>query len=231
MTTLDGTVEMWEKLKNFWKTDDLLEEAWEQSFEMLEICREMFLEAMDVLRNKNSDQINGQVKEKDKIVNQYEREVRKKVLTHLSLRAPHGLPEGLVLVSIVIDMERLGDYTKNIIDIASYHKKPLVGGKFEKDLKKVEAAIIDNFSNTIACVTSSNQSNAIELLDKYKWVNPLCDTTLKALIKEEDKSLSSGQATSLALYFRWLKRINAHLRNILTSVINPFDRVGFKPTK
>jgi hypothetical protein len=36
---------------------------------------------------------------------------------------------------------------------------------------------------------------------------------------------------SLAMYFRWLKRINSHLRNITTSVVNPFDRIGFEPKK
>ena len=30
-------------------------------------------------------------------------------------------------------------------------------------------------------------------------------------------------------YFRYLKRINAHLRNIISSVINPYDRIGYKP--
>jgi len=51
------------------------------------------------------------------------------------------------------------------------------------------------------------------------------------LINEEDKNIRSGDAVSLAMYFRWLKRINSHLRNIMTSVVNPFDRVGFEPKK
>jgi hypothetical protein len=51
------------------------------------------------------------------------------------------------------------------------------------------------------------------------------------LVKEEDKSIRPGDAVSLGLYFRWLKRINSHLRNIVTSVVNPFDKIGFKPKK
>ncbi len=45
------------------------------------------------------------------------------------------------------------------------------------------------------------------------------------------KNLSVGSAVTLALYFRSLKRINGHLRNITTSVVNPFHRIGFKPKK
>ena len=45
------------------------------------------------------------------------------------------------------------------------------------------------------------------------------------------KSLTTTAAATLALYIRWLKRINAHLRNITTSIVNPFDLIGFKPDK
>ena len=52
---------------------------------------------------------------------------------------------------------------------------------------------------------------------------------LSDLILEKDKTLKPGDAVALALYFRWLKRTNAHLRNITTSVVNPFDRIGYQP--
>jgi hypothetical protein len=32
---------------------------------------------------------------------------------------------------------------------------------------------------------------------------------------------------TIALYVRFLKRVGAHLQNILSSVVNPFDRIGF----
>jgi len=59
------------------------------------------------------------------------------------------------------------------------------------------------------------------------WVNRVCDDSLFGLVREEDKEIQAGNAVALALYFRWLKRINSHLRNIATSVVNPFDRIGF----
>jgi phosphate uptake regulator len=220
---------MWEKIKNFWKADDLLDDAWKQSFEMLEICQKMFLEATRVLRKQNDTKIDEKIRKKDKIVNKYERQVRKKVMTHLSVNAPVGLAEGLVLISIVIDIERLGDYTKNITEVASHYEDPLHGGIFEESLQKIEKAIKDYFQKTIECVTVSDQETAHQLLVNNKWVNPLCDECLRDLISEKDKKMPSGQAAALTLYFRWLKRINSHLRNILTSVINPFNRIGFKP--
>ncbi len=39
---------------------------------------------------------------------------------------------------------------------------------------------------------------------------------------------SESKTASLALYARYLKRIAAHLKNISTILINPFEAVGYK---
>ena len=62
-------------------------------------------------------------------------------------------------------------------------------------------------------------------------MNNACDEIVVALVKEKDSKIKSGDAAALVLYTRWLKRINSHLRNITTSVVNPFDRIGFEPKK
>ena len=36
-----------------------------------------------------------------------------------------------------------------------------------------------------------------------------------------------GTASSVALYSRYLKRIAAHSRNLISSVVNPFERIGY----
>jgi Na+/phosphate symporter len=222
---------MWNKLKTLWKEDNLLDEAWKQSYEMLKICQEMFEEAYRVLRKTKQGEFNGTIRKKDKKVNKYEREVRKKVLTHLSVQSPRGLAEGLVLVSIVIDIERLGDYTKNMMDLASYYPDVLKSGNFEEDLLKIEESTRLHFQKTIECLEKSDIETAGKILEEFKWINPLCDEHLKKLVLEEDLTISAGNAAALAIYFRWLKRINSHLRNIITSIVNPFDRIGFKPKR
>ena len=39
--------------------------------------------------------------------------------------------------------------------------------------------------------------------------------------------LDTGTAAALALYIRFLKRISAHARNLASSVMTPFDRIGY----
>ena len=127
---------MWRELLKLWKQDNLLKQAWDQSFEMLKIAQEMFLESVRILRESDEVEMIQEVKKKDKLVNKYEREVRRKVLTHLTVRGPIDVPAGLVLVTIIIDIERIGDYTKNIFDLAVNHPERLPGGKFEEELQR-----------------------------------------------------------------------------------------------
>ena len=213
------------------KKDTLMDHAYQRSYLMLDITREMFSKARESRRFKEDSEVDIDIYDRDLEVNSYEREVRRDVFNHLSVSGPAKLPSGLVLVSIIIDIERIGDYMKNIVELALNHPGKLQGGKYEANLQRVETAVEENFKKTRKCFESCDDALALELLKEYKWVNGLCDDSLMELIKEEDKAIKPGNAVSLAIYFRWLKRINAHLRNITTSVINPFDRIGFEPKK
>jgi len=122
---------MWQDIFKIWKSDNILNQAWEQSYEMLQIDNEMFLESIRSLREDENLEIRDKIRKKDKLINKYQREVRKKVLTHCSISGTANIPEGLVLSSIVINIERIGDYTKNIAELAEYHPRILKGGKLE----------------------------------------------------------------------------------------------------
>jgi phosphate uptake regulator len=47
-------------------------------------------------------------------------------------------------------------------------------------------------------------------------------------LNNKSRSLATEDAVVLALYARHLKRINSHLNNIATSIVNPFPRIGFR---
>ena len=218
-------------LSAIWGADDLLKQAWDESFEMLDIDQEMFLAAIRTLRETDHTEIDPEIRRKDKIINRYEQAVRRKVMTHCTLQGPNELPSGMALVSIVIDIERIGDFCKNIADLAGMFPHRLGGGKFEEELQRIEEAVKHSFVQTKACLESSDEEAAVKLLEDTRWVNRLCEAGVAGLINEEDENLHLGQAVALTLYLRWLKRIHAHLRNVTSSVVNPFDRIGFKVKK
>ena len=220
---------MFKKWLAIFKKDTLMDRAYQRSFDMLAITMDMCMEAKVDLRQREDSEIDLSMKEKDKEVNKYEREVRRMVFNHLAVQGTAELPSGLALVSIIIDIERLGDYAKNMLELAYDHPGKLHGGEFEGELLRIEAAVEDNFIQTKKCFEEGKADLAHELLDKYAWVNDVCDEIVKAIVQEKDPNILSGDAAALILYVRWLKRINSHLRNITTSVVNPFDRIGFQP--
>ena len=211
------------------KKDTLMNRAYQRSFEMLDITQAMYEEAKESLRRREDSEIDLGIKETDKKVNSYEREVRRMVINHLAVIGPVDLPSGLVLISIIIDIERIGDYAKNMVELALDHPGKLHGGEFEETISRIEEGLGDNFIQTKKCFKEADANFALELLEKYAWVNDACDEIVTDVVKERDKSIKPGDAAALVLYTRWLKRINSHLRNITTSVVNPVDRIGFQP--
>ena len=203
--------------------------AYQRSFEMLDITQAMFMEAKESLRQREDSEIDLGIKQTDKKVNSYEREVRRMVLQHLVVIGPVDLPSGLVLISIIIDIERIGDYAKNMVELALDHPGKLHGGDFEEMITRIEVGLEDNFIQAKKCFEDADADMALKLLEKYAWVNDACDGIVTDLVKEKDKNIKPGDAAALILYTRWLKRINSPLRNITTSVVNPFDRIGFQP--
>ncbi|MDA3860217.1 MAG: PhoU domain-containing protein [Melioribacteraceae bacterium] len=222
---------MIKEILSVFQSNSLMERAFERSYEMLDITNEMFKESKKVLRESDSNEFTYNIGEQDVKVNKFQREVRKDVFNHLAMSGNEELSSGLVLASIVIDLERIGDFTKNIVEIALNHPQRLHAGEFEDELITLECAVEDSFGRTIYCFKNSDEKAAFNLLKEYKWISKSFDAKIESLMRGEDETLTSGSAVALAIYLRALKRIFAHLRNVTSSVVNPFHRIGFKPKK
>ena len=114
---------------------------------MLEIVREMFNSSTNSLRSPKAEEHPLNIYEMDKKINHFERDVRRKIMTHLTVNPQQDLSSGLVLVSVVIDIERIGDYTKNIYDLAVNHPEKLDGGVVEENLADIEKISFDLFED------------------------------------------------------------------------------------
>lgn len=217
------------ELIELWRANNLLQQALDDSYEMLESTREMFAESRRSLRENDTAEMAINVYEKDAKVNKFEREVRRKVMKHLALTSGANLIPGLILTSIVIDVERIGDYTKNIMDLAKDHPTRMGCGRSEDQIAKLENAAAALFEEAIPALRESDNRVARRLINDNWWILKGCDAVIESLIKEGDASLGVSDAASVALYTRYIKRIAAHLINILSSVVNPFEAVGFHP--
>ena len=188
----------------------------------------MFKEAVKSLRESQTAEIEIDIEEKDIKIKKYESEVRKKVMTHLAVNEVSDLNVGLVLISIVIDIERIGDYTKNNVELAQHHPGKLNAGKWEADLKRIEETVSNNFGVLIEAFEQSDSTLAKQLLDELWKVKNECDDCNWELLKDNDLNLKVSDAVALAMYMRYLKRIASHLMNVATSIVNPFHKIGYR---
>ena len=218
------------EIVNLWKSEDLLSQAWDESYKMMMLSNEMFTQAIKYLREGENDETIRMLKKRDVEINTFQRDVRKKVVTHYAISQDiEDLPNGLVLLNMVVDVERLGDYTKNILDLALNHPNIIKSEEFSEDLYHVEQEVISRFSKTLEAIHTQDANVARSMMVSYKeTLTSVSDDIVNGCISGEITLGDESKTVSLALYARYLKRIGAHLKNITTVLINPFDAVGYK---
>jgi len=217
-------------LVTIWNSEDSLSQAWTSSNEMLHLSHEMFTDSVNALRSGEKNKVIKSIKLRDEEINQYHRDIRKKVVTYYSVsKDVTNINSGLVLINMVVDIERVGDYTKNILDLAKYYPKKLRSEKVSEDLRIIEQAVIERFQNTVKAVEEMDEIAAKELIKSYRSdLGKLSDNLVASSISGDLEIGEEHMASSMVLYARYLKRIGAHLKNITSVVINPFESIGYK---
>ena len=146
---------------NLWKSNDLLSQAWDESYNMIRLSNKIFGKAVFFLRNGGKKSEIKALKKRDQEINNFQKNVRKKVITHFAVsKDMNHLPNGLVLLNIVVDIERVGDYTKNILDLAMNHPKKIIAEDISSDLYDIEQEILERFKKTIHALDNQDQESA-----------------------------------------------------------------------
>jgi phosphate uptake regulator len=215
---------------NLWKADDLLSQSWDESYKMLNLSHEIFQQALIYLRNGENIDTLKTLKMRDKEINEFQRDVRRKVLTHYAVEQDtSNMADGLILINMVVDIERIGDYCKNILDLAINHDQSIKSSEISEDLAMIEEEAKSRFEKTIQAIQAQDVEIAQSLMEGYKeQMTGKSDEIVNGILKDELHFGSEARTASIALYTRYLKRIGAHLKNITTTLVNPFDAIGYK---
>ena len=224
---------MFDKVITLWKSEDLLSQAWEESFKMMVLSNKMFNAAIKYLRRGEKIKTLKNLKKRDREINEFQKSVRKKVVTHFSIsQKVEDFPSGLVLLNIVVDVERLGDYTKNILDLAIHYPDPLVSEECLDSLKEIEDDIQSRFAKTLDAIEQQDENLAKDLLKSYrKSFSSISDKIVNDSISGQQGYRDQKEAAAVTLYARYLKRVGGHLKNITTTMLNPYEEIGYRPSK
>lgn len=207
---------------------NLLQESLEESWTMLEVDKEMFDASVQSLRKRDSTEVDIDIYKTDREINRLERDVRKKVLTHLAVSATTDLSIGLALVSVISDIERIGDYTKNIYELATVHPKRLLAAQWEDNLSVMEREVSERLGALRDAMRESDTDKGRGILKELAKVKDQCDDYIMCLLKGEGPSFATTEAVPLALYLRYLKRVSGHIQNVASTIVNPFHRIKYE---
>lgn len=217
---------MFKWVSELFKGSGLIKEAEDMVSDMLEIAYNMFRYSMKIVIEKAKEKEN--IYAIDKKLNAMEIDVRKKILEHLSINPSQDITPSLVLVTIVVDIERLGDYSKNLIEVSHKYPKPLKGKYIEK-IKELELKVQTCFEDTIKIYNAQDETLGKKIMENLSELIDECQDLLEALI--EDDSLNSKEGIIYSLLVRHLKRVSSHVRNVCSGIVNPFYRLGYKPSE
>lgn len=203
--------------------DSTINEVQATLVQMLDDGQTVFDTATDaVFGGGKSKETKHAVRETDSEINAAQQDVRRALVMRSAVSA-FDLPAVLTYMSIVKDAERIGDYAKNMYDLAKY------GANFEladdhDELLAYRDAVSQLIADAKATFADDNTEEAQRLIDKADGFLSEYDDNIKKAFKSEG---TADQAVGRALYYRYLKRITAHIMNMLTALVMPVDRLDY----
>jgi phosphate uptake regulator len=186
--------------------------------------RDVYETAMDALfGGGKSKATKREIKSTDRGINTAQRDVRRELMIHASLQNTVDLPLVLSYMSTVKDAERIGDYAKNVYDLVKYGAN-FADAPDREELMSYRQRVSDLLAEAAATFEGRDVERARQLIAKADGFLDDYDRHIKAAYRSTG---TPADAVSRALYFRYLKRVTAHVMNFLTSLVLPVDRLDY----
>ena len=190
---------------------------------MIADARHTFDLAMNAVTGGAVETVADEVRRTDRQINVTEIEIRRELLVHISVHGTADAGEMLVFMNMIKDLERIGDYNKNIFDLA------LEGVSFSgaEDLEQI-LGFRDELSSRIALMgeilDTRDEDRARAYIERGDQLRREFDGLVNELVHATAPALV---AVPRALLYRFLKRVAAHCANVVTAVVMPVDRLDY----
>jgi phosphate uptake regulator len=170
-----------------------------------------------------------EVYEGDVEINKLQRRIRRQVIAHLSVSGNAGsLPYCLLLISLVKDVERIGDYAKNLVEILDFRSAPPPDDDITAELRSVRDGVEEAFRESLRVFETSDRDQALSLIRSGRDLNHRCDTLVTKIAHSD---YNANDTASVLLGVRYYKRIGSHVLNVLSSVVMPLHKLDYYDEK
>ena len=191
---------------------------------MIGLTRDMAITAGDIFfAQHGSPEERTRIYETDVEVNKLQRSIRKQVVAHLSL--PNNaldVPYCLLLTSLVKDVERLGDYAKNLSELVDIHPGPLPDDEIMAELKEIRGGVEDAFAAAAEVFAKSDAERAIQLIHRGRDLAHRAEALIHRIARAP---YDASTTAAMVLATRYYKRFSGHVLNVLSSVVMPLHKI------
>jgi phosphate transport system protein len=217
---------MFRELIDAWRRKPILVQMCEGLVTMIRDDRWMFQSTTKLMLESDGhdEALIQRVYDRDIEINKAERQVRKQLVEHLAFLPGSEVPTCLVLMSVVKDAERIGDYCKNILDIARLTGEPLGRDDCADEFRAIIRELDESFEPVAKSFEESDRELGHATVRKTRALAKRAEMVIDRLLEEDPPR---RRAVAYALLARYLKRISAHLANIATSTVMPLHKLDF----
>jgi phosphate transport system protein len=200
---------------------DLVEQAIEETAVMFSNAKKVYEEAIAALKENREPKFD--IYAVDREINDSEKSIRRKLLENMAINPRQDIVASLVVTSIIIDIERIGDYSKNIYELNQIRTSKKTN--IDSELLKQANFLADQFDAINNAFGLGDPDKGKILMDRLDPVRKFFEKYIRDIVHQSNISIENAVINTL--FARYLKRVGAHLENIASGIVNPFDRIGF----
>ena len=200
-----------------------LENIESQVQRMVNDARHTFDLALSAVTGGAVETVADEIRETDRQINATEVEIRRALVVHASVHGGIDISEVLAFMNMIKDIERIGDYNKNIFDLAeegvSFTESP--------ELDSI-LSLRDEVSSRISLMgeilSMRDEERARTYIERGDEMRKDFDRRVNELLHSTEEAVT---AVPRALLFRFLKRVSAHSSNVVSAVVMPVDQLDY----
>lgn len=186
---------------------------------MLHQSAEMLDHSLEVLLDNKPVAVD--LENMDDVIDEAERRVRRTILQHLAVNPRQDLVASLILVSMVQDAERIGDFARGLVELGKIARSPREG-VFAAELRDLASSLRPLFELTEQAFREADVEKARRVIASHR--------ELRGRFKDyRDRLAASDLTADMAIVYagaaQILRRVGAHLGNIASTVVQPYDRI------
>ena len=183
-----------------------LENIESQVQRMVNDARHTFDLALSAVTGGAVETVADEIRETDRQINATEVEIRRALLVHASVHGGIDTPEVLAFMNMIKDLERIGDYNKNIFDLAeegvSFTESPEI-----ETILSLRDEVSSRISLMGEILSMRDEERARTYIERGDEMRKDFDRRVNELLHSTEEAVT---AVPRALLFRFLKRVSAH---------------------